>query len=111
MRQWHIHKHPYASSDSLTMQLSACSEALVTRQSGHMLIWQSYTRAPHLFTATAKSDLAMLCCHAGLLQFVAQAQLEEAVQKEQAQKVEPAPGSLGVGKDSIYVGKGQYIQV
>lgn len=46
----------------------------------------------------------------GLQKFVAEAQLEEAVQVEEAQKSTPSPGALGSGEDTIYVGKGQYIK-
>jgi hypothetical protein len=51
-----------------------------------------------------------LCC-VGLQQFVAQAQLQEAVQMEVPAKTAPTPRALGEGNDTIYVGKGQYIQV
>jgi hypothetical protein len=47
---------------------------------------------------------------AGLQQFVAQGQLEDAV-KEIKPEPRKKPGNLSDGRDKIYVGKGQYIQV
>ena len=70
-----------------------------------------YTRAASHIDRRSDIPITKLSAlHAGLQQFVAQSQLEEAVQKEAAE-VTPKPGALGSGKDKIYVGKGQYIKV
>jgi hypothetical protein len=69
------------------------------------------TRNNCLATGRPNAVSKQLQCFVGLQQFVAQAQLQEAVKVEGAAKAEPTPGSLSKGQDTIYVGKGQFIQV